>query len=149
MPNLLHMPSRVRLVQRVERLRPDAIRLWGEMPDAHAMLCHLHTALALAFGEIRMHVQDSWLNSWYGRLLIIDAPLPWPRGKVKAPAELLPASAHDWEWDRNRVVEYVQRFSVGPHQSWGVHPAFGKLSPRRWGRLSWRHCDHHLCQFGT
>lgn len=149
MPNLLHMPTRVRLVQRVERVRPDAIRLWGTMPDAHAMLCHLHAALAVTFGEIRLHVRDSWMNSWYGRLLVIDAPMTWPRGKVQAPPEVLPpASAHGWDWDHHRVVEYVQRFSIGPHQTWGIHPLLGPLSPRQWGRFSWRHCDHHLRQFG-
>ena len=30
-----------------------------------------------------------------------------------------------------------------------AHPAFGKLSPRAWGVLAWRHTDHHLRQFGV
>jgi hypothetical protein len=147
MPSLLHMPTRVRLVRRLERVRPDSIRLWGTM-DAQGMLCHLYASLGLTFGEVRLPVRDSWMNRWYGRLLVIDSPLPWPRGRVQAPAELLPSpSAHSWDWDRNRVVEYVQRFSVGRHQTWGVHPLLGPLSAEQWGRFSWRHCDHHLRQF--
>jgi len=147
MASLLNMRTRVSLVQRVERIRPDAIRLWGTM-DPHAMLCHLHAGLAVTFGELRLHVSDSWMNRWYGRLFVIDGPLPWPHGKLQAPPELLPAAnLHEWDWDHHRVVEYMQRFAVGPHQSWGVHPLLGPLTPQQWGRFSWRHIDFHLRQF--
>lgn len=148
MPSLFSMPARVAMSHRLERLRPDSIRLWGTI-GCHEMLCHLIDGFRLAFGESRHHVQDSWLNSWYGRLLIIDAPLAWPKGKVKAPPMFFETRPeHGFMWDRNRVGEYIQRFAVGPHQSWGVSPILGPLSPRQWAKLSWRHLDHHLRQFG-
>ncbi len=147
MPSLLVMRHRVGIVRRVERIRPDLVRTWGTM-EPHAMLCHLHASLAVTFGEIRLPGKDSWKNRWYGRLVVIDSPFAWPRGKVQAPPEILPsASEHGWDWDRNRVVEYIQRFAIGPHQDWGFHPVLGRLSPQQWGRFSWRHIDHHLQQF--
>ena len=147
MPSLLSMPVRAALIQRVERVRPDATRLWGTL-DAHRMLCHLAESLRVTFGEVRLNVSDGWMNRWYGRLFVIDAPFAWPRGKIQGPPEVLPtASEHEFLWDRNRVVEYLFRFHTGTHQNWGVHPLLGKLSPQQWARFTWRHCDHHLRQF--
>lgn len=148
MGNLLLMRDRVAVGHRLERLRPDSIRLWGGL-GAHTMLLHLVDGLRIAFGEARHDVRDSWRNSWFGRWFVIDCPLPWPRGRIQAPPELFASPAeHEFAWDRNRLSEYIQRFAIGPHQTWGISPILGRLSPRQWGRLSWRHVDHHLRQFG-
>ena len=29
------------------------------------------------------------------------------------------------------------------------HPKFGPLTQSEWGRLAWKHRDHHLRQFGV
>ncbi|MGH9801334.1 MAG: DUF1569 domain-containing protein, partial [Blastocatellia bacterium] len=29
------------------------------------------------------------------------------------------------------------------------HPAFGKLSTKDWGALTYKHMDHHFRQFGV
>jgi hypothetical protein len=29
------------------------------------------------------------------------------------------------------------------------HPFFGQMSRTEWGRLTWKHLDHHLRQFGV
>ena len=33
--------------------------------------------------------------------------------------------------------------------AWPVHVAFGQLSGAQWGRLLYRHTDHHFKQFGV
>lgn len=147
MPSLFSTPARVRIVHRLERLSPQSVRLWGTM-DVHPMLCHLIDGMRMAFGEVRHPVRDSRLNSWYGRLFVIDLPLAWPKGRLVAPPEFhQTAIEHEFLWDRNRVIEYVHRFGNGPHQTWGISPILGRLSPRQWAKLTWRHLDHHLRQF--
>jgi len=148
MPSLLVMRDRVAITHRLERLGEDSVRLWGGMAP-HAMLCHLIDGFRITFGEARHDVRDSWLNGWFGRWFVIDCPLPWPRGRIQAPPEFFhTAIEHDFQWDRNRVSEYIGRFAVGEHQTWGISPILGRLSARQWGRLSYRHLDHHLRQFG-
>lgn len=148
MGSLLNMADRVAINHRLERLRPDSVRVWGTL-SPHAMLCHLIDGFRMTFGEVRHEAQDSWLNGWFGRWFVIDCPLAWPKGRIQAPPAFFHTTVeHDFQWDRNRVAEYIQRFAVGPHQTWGVSPILGPLSPRQWGKLSWRHLDHHLRQFG-
>jgi hypothetical protein len=38
---------------------------------------------------------------------------------------------------------------VGTGTACAVHPMFGPLSPEEWGRLCWKHLNHHLLQFGV
>lgn len=148
MASLFSMRDRVAISHRLERLQPTSTRLWGSL-QPHAALCHLIDGFRQTFGEVRCDVRDSWLNGRFGRWFVIDAPLAWPKGRIQAsPDFFVTPIEHDFQWDRNRVAEYVERFSVGPHQSWGVSSFLGPLSPRQWAKLSWRHLDHHLRQFG-
>jgi hypothetical protein len=57
-----------------------------------------------------------------------------------------------WSEDLRDVKELVRRAVVRynqPTAKWPEHPAFGKLSPRAWGVLIYKHLDHHLKQFGA
>jgi hypothetical protein len=46
-----------------------------------------------------------------------------------------------------RIDQVVQR---GATKTEGlVHPFFGRLSGDEWGRLIYKHLDHHLRQFGV
>jgi hypothetical protein len=33
--------------------------------------------------------------------------------------------------------------------SFSPHPFFGKLNNKDWGRVTWKHLNHHLVQFGA
>jgi hypothetical protein len=44
-------------------------------------------------------------------------------------------------------MELAERVGCGSARA--VHPTFGPLSPEEWGRLSWKHVNHHLVQFGV
>lgn len=33
--------------------------------------------------------------------------------------------------------------------TWNPHPVFGKFTPEQWGKMQYKHLDHHLRQFGV
>jgi len=140
--------SREMLVRRLRRLPPDAQPRWGRMTPA-SMLAHLRDALHIAYGEQDPGRYDGprFLKSAVGRWLVIDSPLPWPKGKLEAPPEWHATEPGDFQEDRELLIGELDRFPE-TRESWGVSPAFGALSPAQWGRLTWRHIDHHLRQFG-
>ncbi len=47
---------------------------------------------------------------------------------------------------RATVDRFIARDVSGP---WPPHVAFGRISGSQWGRLTHRHLDHHLGQFGV
>lgn len=134
------------LLARLDRVRPDAKAEWGTL-DAPRMLCHLGDGLRLALGEIPSKPHHSRLSRTLGRFLVVHTGFQAPRGKVKTAPEMLTSMPADWESD----VEALRRLAirVGSGAARAVHPAFGPLTPEEWAKLSWKHMDHHLTQFGV
>jgi hypothetical protein len=138
------------LVERVQRVGPDAPRLWGKM-NAHQMICHLGDAFRGATGPVEFQPRAFGLErpvKW----LALYVPAPWPRGyptmreinQVRGGGT--PPAV--FEQDRERLVALMASFT--PAAVCGRrHPLWGRLSEWEWGRWGYLHTDHHLRQFGA
>ena len=81
------------------------------------------------------------------RTLIIYC-LPWPKSAPTAPEFIHDRDEpfeHNMSAFRLTLEEFVRSGADTPKEP---HPAFGQLSGKAWGRLVYRHLDHHLRQFG-
>lgn len=138
--------ARDELLDRLERLSPDALPRWGRM-NAPQMLAHLAKWMQMAEGALetgtyRLPVRYPPLK----QLLIYW--LPWPKGVPTAP-ELICTDHFDWAIERAAVRQLIRSFEKrDPEAAWPLHPAFGKMSSKAWGVLGYRHTDHHFRQFG-
>lgn len=138
------------LLRRLEGLAPDGRPRWGKM-TAPALLCHLTDPVRVALGE-KQAAQLKGPLSLPGISHLIVWILPWPKSAPTAP-EFLPGrgmtSPTGFQEDRGTLLAALRRFSdAPPDQPLAPSPVFGRLSHRGWGRLMWRHLDHHLRQFG-
>jgi hypothetical protein len=134
------------LLERLERLRPDAKPAWGTL-DAPRMLCHLGDSMRVALSEIPATPRHSWFSRTLGRLVVVHTGLEAPPGKVKTAPEMLTSSPATWQADLDACKQLAAR--VGSGAASGEHPSFGPLTPEEWGKLSWKHMNHHLRQFGV
>lgn len=134
------------LLERLERLRPDAKPAWGTL-DAPRMLCHLGDALRVGLGEIPAVPTHSWLSRTLVRYVVIHTGLKPPPGKVQTAPEMLTSKPATWQADLEACKQLAAR--VGSGAASAEHPGFGPLTPEEWARLSWKHMDHHLRQFGV
>ncbi len=138
------------ILRRLERLTVAAQPKWGGF-SASTLVCHLADPVRVALGE----KSAAPLRSPIGRpgiAHLIVWVLPWPKGAPTAP-EFLPGTGmtppDDFERDKQALIDLLRRFSAVPAgQALASSPVFGPLSRRAWGRLMWRHLDHHLRQFG-
>ena len=139
--------ARRELQQRIGRLTPDARPAWGTM-DAAAMVSHLAESTRMALGELPCAPKNLLFRYPPLKQLIIYA-LPFPKGVPTAP-ELIARTPGEWPGEVARlnaaIERLVKRYPSGP---WPQHPAFGPLSARAWGALTYKHFDHHLRQFGV
>ncbi len=147
--NSLFVPAdREHLSRRLAALAPGSTRQWGRMEPAQ-MLCHCAIAQEMALGEALGK------QSFLGKLLMpfirghIFGRRPWRRNSPTDPS-LVIAWPCDFEAERARLATLMDRFiRQGPDQAARhIHPFFGRLSGEEWGRLMYRHLDHHLRQFG-
>ena len=80
---------------------------------------------------------------------VIDV-LPWPKGRIQGPPEAFTSSPAQWPQDVATLLELLEVFGErGGQRTWAPHPNFGRMSGPLWSRLTHRHFDHHLTQFGV
>ena len=138
------------MLRRLERLNVTARPRWGAFTPT-TLVCHLADPVRLALGEksappVRRPIGRP------GIAHLVVWVLPWPKGAPTAP-EFLPGTGmtppDSFEIDKRTLVDLLKRFSaVPPGRVLADSPVLGHLSRRAWGRLMWRHLDHHLRQFG-
>jgi len=138
--------ARQDLLDRLERLTPEARPLWGKM-TAPQMLAHLVDWMLMIRGDLRTVPIKTYVRYPPMKQFAIYW-MPWPKG-VPTARELLPGRPVNWGPERELLRQYMQSYpELESRASWPEHPAFGNMTTRAWGVLGYRHTDHHFRQFG-
>lgn len=134
-----------RLKERVQRLTPEHSPRWGRMRAGKAV-CHLADSVEYALSE-----PDPSVEVMKGPPMVVRHVfrlwLPWPKGAPTVD-EMMQTEPGDFDTDRNRLLRKMDCMLKKRRDTWPVHPFFGPLDGLAWARLTWRHIDHHLKQFG-
>ena len=146
MPSLRNQQTRSGLIQRLRHLTPESRPRWGSL-DAPRLLCHLADTLEMALGERFVpSANTNALHRFPFKHLFLYV-FPFPKG-AKAPGELLSTAAGEFEPDRQRVFDLIERLAATSSARAPEHPYFGPLTREEWNVLQWKHISHHLKQFG-
>jgi len=119
---------------------------------AHEMVCHLTDSYCCVMGERSVSLPGHWIPRPILKWLILDAPMKWPKNAPTRPENEQGAGGtrpEDFEGDRRRLLEALERFCSASDSLRGLHPLLGKLSREEWLRWGYLHADHHLRQFGA
>ena len=147
MKSLWDEPSRRELKSRLDHLQSDAVARWGRM-NAPQMLIHLVDAMRMARGDLKTAPKNLPIRYTPLKQLVVYW-LPFPKGAPTAP-ELLNQEPGDWAEGIANLRAQIDAFGArDPKAPWPEHPAFGRMTPKAWGVLGYRHIDHHLKQFGV
>ena len=145
MPTLLNPPDREAILDRLRQLQPSTPPRWGTF-TAPRMVCHLVDNLRVCLGEVPTKRTDNLPSRTLVKWLVVYTPMRPPPGKVQTAPEMLVSAPTTWEEDMAQVEQLIDRLAAV--RSSAVHPYFGPLTHGGWGRLAWKHLDHHLRQFG-
>jgi len=146
-PSLWDANRRDEILARVGSVTDASKQRWGRM-TADRMLCHLTESFKMALGELPVVPLKLPVRYPLLKQLAIYL-LPIPKGLPTMP-ELLAAPATPVADARADLQSAIRRFGERDRaKEWPEHAAFGRLSPNAWGVLMYRHCDHHLRQFGA
>jgi hypothetical protein len=143
--------KRADLESRLARLTSDAKPKWGRMNVAE-MCCHMADSIRIAIGEKRGEDVSSYASRALLRPLAIHL-LPVPKNLPTLPEmdqQKRGTPATEFESDRRTLAELLDRMcSLGDDHAWGPHGKFGPMTRKEWGKLTYKHFDHHLKQFGV
>ena len=135
------------LKERARRLTPATVAKWGKM-NAPQMVAHLTNSMHMATGVLPVRGRRHPARLFPLKQLLIYV-LPWAKGLPTA-TELISRAPEAIEGEIEAFSAAVDDFAARPRDyAWPAHPLFGSMSRRDWGALAYRHCDHHLRQFGV
>jgi hypothetical protein len=134
----------------INSLNANAHRKWGTM-SAPEMIKHCSIQLQMGLNQIPFtgYEGSALLKTTLGQYIALYLA-PWRLGVTSPYAMNIKAnniSVHEIEVEKNTLLdllEQVQQVSILE-----PHPLLGKLNKKNWGRLIWKHLNHHLKQFNV
>jgi hypothetical protein len=148
MKTIFEPAIRKELLDRVNKLSVHSTRVFGNMRPEQG-LHHINEAFRLYLGEITSPYHGSALKAAIFKLITFS-PMPIPREKAKTAPPLVSEGTYNIQNEKARFAGLLDRVaSLPPTYEWPIHPFFGKMNHEQYGKLSYKHTDHHLQQFGV
>jgi len=149
MKSLFTPDGNAEIIDRINKLTPSTPQVWGKM-NVSQMLAHCQQPLKVAFGEVKM--KQGLMGILFGKMMKkkLTGTQPFQKNLPTAKPFII-ANPGEFELEKTKLIALVKKFySEGPNAlSKDPHPFFGRLTDEEWDKLSWKHLDHHLQQFGV
>lgn len=137
------------LLSRINQLSPSTQPGWGKM-DVAQMMHHCQKPLELALGRNTIKKPGLFLRMMVPlfKSALYNDKL-WKQGMQTAP-EYVVSDPKEFETEKNALLAVSADFHAErDRESWPRHPMFGNLTQEQWGKMQYKHLDHHLRQFGV
>ena len=120
--------------------------LWGKM-DAAQMVWHCQIPLEVGIKNKLPKTKGNLLiRLFFKKSLYNDKP--WRKNLPTIPRAVA-TEAKDFDKEYKKLLELIHTFhGLNSRETWNPHPMFGRLTADQWGKLEYKHLDHHLRQFG-
>ncbi|MFY0672673.1 MAG: DUF1569 domain-containing protein [Bacteroidia bacterium] len=150
--SILNSFDRDQMIRRIKSVDQDSKKLWGKM-NVNQMICHLADQLRMAMGEVECRDKSTFFSRTFVKYLavnIIDAPPEKVKTVHELDQERGGTKATEIENDKQILIAKLEKFvSINSESQIYPHGVFGKLSKKEWGKLIYKHLDHHLKQFSN
>jgi hypothetical protein len=136
------------IYSRLTNLQATAQRQWGKMTVIQ-MLNHLKIATGSGLKVYTLKDESSFLSRGIIRFIALRVLNQLPKN-VKGPKgfEFEMNEAIDFNAEKEQALIMLKKAHLSAQASY-AHPMFGTMPRALWGRLIYRHFDHHLRQFGA
>lgn len=133
--------------ERFSKLGPDSKPLWGKM-SVGQMLWHCQVFVKDAIKNKKYTKKGNPILSWFFKKSMYSDKL-W-RKNLPTTRFAKAKEEKEFESEYNRLQELIKElYSLRDRENWNPHPFFGDFTPEQWGKLEYKHLDHHLRQFGV
>lgn len=147
MKSVFDPATRQEIIDRVNKLSPATQAQWGKMNVAQ-MLAHCGISFRVPTGDFT--IQKTWVR-FIGRFFksLATNDKPFQKNSPTA-AEFLITDERIFETEKKNFIDNFQKVSRGPEViTYFEHGFFGYLTAEEWGKMIYKHTDHHLRQFGV
>lgn len=146
------MANKTSIINRIHQLSPQSQRQWGTM-SIEQMMVHCSDQIRVCLGTKAFKNRSSWFTrnvaKWIGMNLPLDLPKNMRTFKEINPTMGVMTATSTFEADKNLLLTEIQNMELKADDFKFVHPMLGKLSKSEVTKLTYKHLDHHLKQFGV
>ena len=145
--SIFNSADELKISARIANVQPISDRQWGTMTPEE-MCWHCRQQLEFILDPQPVKVLNTMFRFQPFKYLAIFV-IPWPKGSPTAPSLDVKKSnpqVGDMLTEKQKLLNALQQVLM-KHDINATHPLFGELNKHYWGRLIWKHLDHHLRQF--
>lgn len=136
---------------RIESLTTASVPSWGKM-SVGQMCTHCQKPLELSMGKIALSgkkpgFMKRMVFKLYKPLMYNDKP--WSQN-LPTVRDFVVSDEKDVAAEKTKLSTLVSEFHQQKDTAeWPAHPMFGKFTHEQWGKMQYKHLDHHLTQFNV
>lgn len=152
MKSLFDKDTHAEVQSRIEALSETSTPTWGKM-SVGQMCTHCQKPLELAMGKIALNSGKK--PSFMKRLMFkLYKPLmyndkPWSKN-LPTVRDFIIKEEKDITAEKSKLSALISEFhDYTEAHEWPKHPMFGAFTHEQWGKMQYKHLDHHLQQFGV
>lgn len=150
MQTLFDQKTHKDILIRIDQLKENSKPIWGQM-DVAQMVKHCQMPLLMACGKIQISDEVGFFKKMLLKLYkpIMYNDKPWPEN-VSTSKDYKITGHYDLNVEREQLKIIITEFhNKALNIYWPKHPFFGNFKTDEWGKMQYKHLDHHLRQFGV
>jgi hypothetical protein len=145
MKSLFETEAYTEILRRLDNFHSDAERQWGKMSTAQ-MLHHCQAPLHILLQSKDYNLKPNWIaKTFFKKAMYSDRP--W-RKNLPTMSAFREKEERNFEEEKKELISLLKDLDTArSRSSWSPHPVFGHLTKDQWGKMQYKHLDHHLRQF--
>lgn len=150
MKSLFETETQQSILNRIQNLNETSQPNWGKM-DVAQMLTHCQKPLEVANGTLQLNTKIGFAKKLLFKLFksTMYNDKPWQKN-LSTVREFRITDAQEFTSQKEKLIHVINQFSqLKEKESWPTHPLFGDFTTEQWGKMQYKHLDHHLTQFGV
>ncbi|MGF1558729.1 MAG: DUF1569 domain-containing protein [Flavobacteriaceae bacterium] len=146
MKSIFEEASYKEILGRLDQLHENSARKWGKMTVGQ-MVWHCQFPFIIGIKNKNKGNGNIFARLFFKKAMYNDRL--WRKNLPTLP-ELKTKEPKDFYTERNKLATLVNEFyALSDREEWNPHPIFGKFTKDQWGKMEYKHLDHHLTQFGV
>ncbi|GET46667.1 DUF1569 domain-containing protein [Capnocytophaga felis] len=149
MNTIFNDTQRENLIKRIGLLTETKTPRWGKM-NVCQMLEHLNLTNEYFLGKDGKKGKQSFWGKILGKIVLkrLTGEKPMPINLPTMKNYKAQETSSDFDFQKNKCIGLVKDFEHFNNDDF-IHDFFGKITREQVGILAYKHCDHHLRQFGV
>jgi hypothetical protein len=148
MKSIFDKKTRDEVINRITSLTANSQPLWGKMTVTQ-MVRHCSLCEEYYYGTIK--VNRSFLGRIFGKVAISgilkDENSSFKKNAPTSPSFKVTEEINNLEVEKDKWKVLIERYGTFGNENFN-HWFFGKMTKSQLGQFIYKHCDHHLKQFG-